>query len=342
MLGKIILQTGLCVLLLVGTRTGAVESAGSKGTADANKAKAAETGLAEKKSAADSNASEVLISLGDEKLTMEQVGWRLPNPDDVQMARLANSWLETELMYAEAERRGITKEPRAAFFADIMRKTAFSQELRRQVADAVKITDEDVAAYYEKNKQTDRMLTTPGKLSFSHIRTETLEEAQTVLEKLKAGEDISALAKKSSVASDAILGGAVKERDYNQIRQLFSEEFLEKLKAAKEGELVGPMLVPGRKGNYEVACKDGETKPTPLPFEQVKENLKSQLELAGKRDAYKSLLDSLVKEAADKTVKSPRLIEAEKAVPEQPQISTRTPFRAAPRPAPKAVRPKKK
>jgi parvulin-like peptidyl-prolyl isomerase len=180
-------------------------------------------------------------------------------------------------------------------------------------------------------------LTTPGKLSFSHIRTETLEEAQTVLEKLKAGENINQLAKNSSTASDAILGGAVKEQDYNQVRRLYSEEFLEKLKAAKEGEFIGPMLVPGRKGNYEVACKDGETKPTPLPFDEVKENLKSQLELTGKRDAYKSLLDSLVKEAADKTVKSPRLIEAEKAVLEQPQMSTRAPFRAAPRPAPRPV-----
>jgi hypothetical protein len=336
MLGKIILQTVLCLLLLAGTCGCAAEVAGPKDAADASEAKAVEAGPAAERSAADSNASEVVISLGDEKLTMQQVGWRVPNPQDAQIARLAKSWLETELMYAEAERRGITKEPRAAFFADIMRKTAFFQELRRQVAEAVKITDEDVAAYYEKNKQTDPILTTRGDLSFSHIATKTLEEAQTVLKKLKEGENINELAKTLSVASDAVLGGAVEKRSYGQIRQLFSEEFLGKLREAKQGEFIGP-LVAGRKGHYEVARKDGETKPVPRPFEEVKEKLKSQLERTGKQEAYRSLLDSLMKEATDKIVKSPRLIQAEKAVLQQPQMSTKVPFRATPRPVPKPV-----
>jgi hypothetical protein len=328
-------------MLLAGTCLSAAEAAGSKDAADANKAKAAETGGAGKKSAADNSASEVLISLGDAKLTMQQIGWRLPNPQGAQMARLAKSWLETELMYAEAERRGITKQPRAEFFADIMRKTAFSQELRRQVTEAVKITDEDVLAYYEKNKETDPKLTTRGNLTFSHIRTKTLQEAQSVLEKLKAGENINDLAKRLSVASDAVLGGVAKERSYSQVRQLYSEEFLEKIRAAKDGEFVGP-VVAGRESYYEVARKDGETKPTPLPFEQVKEKLKSQLERTGKEKAYRSLLDSLMKEATGKIVKSPRLIQAERAVPQGPQMSPKVPFRTAPRPAPKpAPAPKK-
>jgi parvulin-like peptidyl-prolyl isomerase len=201
----------------------------------------------------------------------------------------------------------------------------------------VKITDEDVVAYYEKNKETDPRLTTRGDLSFSHIRTKTLEEAQAVLEKLNAGENINELAKKLSVGSDAVLGGAVKEQSYMQNKRLYGEEFLEKLKAAKEGEFVGPIMMAGRKGGYEVARKDGETKPTPLPFEDVKEQLKSRLERTGKQEAYRSLLDSLMKEATDKIVKSPRLIQAEKAVSQQPQMSTKVPFRAAPRPAPKPV-----
>jgi hypothetical protein len=182
-------------------------------------------------------------------------------------------------------------------------------------------------------------LTTSGNLSFSHIRTNTLEEAQAVLEKLKAGENINELAKKLSVASDAIRrrelkSGEVKNQAYSQIRRLYSEEFLEKLKAAKEGDFVGPVAV-GRKGQYEVARKDGETKSTSLPFEQVKDKLKSQLERKEKRDAYQSLLDSLQKEAAGKIMKSPRLIQAEKTAPQQPPMSTRVPLRATPRPVPK-------
>ena len=53
--------------------------------------------------------------------------------------------------------------------------------------------------------------------------------------------------------------------------------------------------------------------------------------------ADKERLDSLMKEAADKTVKSPRLIQAEKAVSQRPQMSPNVPFRTAPRPTPKPV-----
>jgi len=331
MLCKLILQTLLCVMLLSGTLLCAAEAAGPADTPDANKAMPAKTGPTAQKDAADSNASQVIISLGDQKLTAQQVAWRIPNPQDAQIARLAESWLETELMYAEAQRRGLTKEPRAAFFADLMRKTAFARELRREVTEAVKTTDQDVVTYYEKNKQTDPTLTTPGNLSFSHIATKTLEEAQAVLEKLKAGENINELAKKLSVASDAVLGGAVKQRAYSQIRQLYGDEFLEKLKAAEKGQFIGP-VVAGRKNLYEVARKDGQTNPEPLPFEQVKDKLKSQLERARKQEAYQSLLDSLMKQAADKIVKSPRLIEAEKAASEQPRGRPMGPLRTAPTP----------
>jgi parvulin-like peptidyl-prolyl isomerase len=334
---RTILKAALCMLILAATCLFAVETQVSKKPADVNDAKSDEPAPAANKTA-DANASEVIIKLGDEDLTMQEVLWRVPNPDPVQIARLAKSWLETELLYAEAERRGITNLPKAKFFADIMRKNAFAQELQRQVVEAVKISDEDVQAYYENNKNIDQELTTRGALSFSHVRTKTQQEAEAVLKKLKAGDNINQLAKNLSVASDAIRGGAVNQQSYTQVRRLFSADFLDRLSAAEEGQLIGPVaVVTPRKAFYEVARKDGEVKPVPLPFDQVKDELKPRLERVAQRAAYQSLLDSLTKAAADRIVKSPTLIEAEKAAPERPQpraVRPATPMRPTPAPLP--------
>lgn len=310
---KIIFRAGLCVLFLTITCYSASETITLKDVAEVNEVKTAPT------ASTDSNSlQEVIVSLGDKKLTMQHLRWLHPNAEGIQIATFARWWLESELLYAEAEKRGITNEPKAKFFSELMRRSVFGKELESRVKDAVKITDKDVLAFYEKNKETDRTLTQPGYVGFSHIRTKTLEEAQAVLKRIKAGENINELAKELSIATDARRGGVVDKRRYMVVEKRVGTKFLEAIKAAKEGELIGPIEVEKDGGyEYEVARKKSETKPTPRPFEEVKDKIKSQLQRTEKQEAFRSIVDSLKKEAADKIVKSPRLIEAEKAAAEQ-------------------------
>lgn len=303
MFHKIIFRVILCVLLLTIASCSAPETITSRGTAEVS---GAETTKAESEKVG-SDASEVIIRLGDKKLTVQQVKWMQPNAAGPQIAMLADWWLENELLYAEAKRRGITKERKAKFLAEVMRRRGFAQELRTQVWDAVKISEESILAYYEKNKKTDRNLQRPGRLSFSHIRTKTLEEAQAVLERIKAGEDINELAKELSIDDDAKKGGVVKKRMYKTIRRKFGNEFFEALEAAKEGELIGP--IKAKKDGYEVARQERKIEPEPLPFEKVKDSIKTQLQRTEKDKTLKSLLDSLKKEADDKIVRSPLIIQ---------------------------------
>ena len=67
------------------------------------------------------NTSEVIISWKDKKLTLQQISWMYPSTNNKTIARAANWWLENELLYAEAEKRGITKEPKAKFIAELTR-----------------------------------------------------------------------------------------------------------------------------------------------------------------------------------------------------------------------------
>ncbi|HUW18110.1 MAG TPA: peptidyl-prolyl cis-trans isomerase [Sedimentisphaerales bacterium] len=279
---------------------------------------AAETAPTGEGKEAKNAASEVILSLGDAKLTLEQINWIQPDASDSQIAWLADRWLENELLYAEAEKRGLTSDPKVKFVAEMTRKSRFSQELRMRVQDAVKITDANILAYYQQNKNTDPRLAQPGYLTFAHVRTRTLEEAQDVLNKIKAGEDISELAKKVSVAEDGRRGGMVRKYMYSAVERRYGAKFLEAITSAKENDLVGPVEV-DKAGGYEVAIKKGQIKPVPRPFEEVKDRIKARLEAEEKDKAFKSLMDSLRKEAAGKIVKSPRLIEAEKARAEKPE-----------------------
>jgi len=260
------------------------------------------------------DTSEVIIRWQDKKLTLQQITWMHPATDDKTIARAADWWLENELLYAEAERRGITQEPRAKFIAELMRKKAIAGRLTTQVRDAVKISDQQVRDYYEKHKQTDPMLVQPGYLSFSHIRTSTLEQAQAALERIKAGEDINALARELSIDGDAKDGGVVKKRRYNEVRRYFGTRFFDSINDANQGDLIGPVKV---KGNvYEIARQEGKIEPKPLPFEEVQARLKSNLLRRERRDAANNLAELLKEKAAGEIVKSPRLIDAEKSVSE--------------------------
>ena len=307
MLPKITFRVGLYVLLFTIASCLTPETISVKGTAE-TKSKNLDN------SAVD---SEVIISFGDKKLTMQQVKWMQPGADKKTIARIADWWLDNELLYAEAERRGITREPKAAFLSELMRKKGFAQQLASQVQNAAKISDEKVLAYYEQNKDTDPKLKQPGYLSFSHIRTKTLEQAQAALKRIKAGENINALARKLSIYGDAKKGGVAKKYMYQTVKRRFGNEFFEALTAAGEGELIGPVKT--KDNAYEVARCEGKTKPKILPFEKVKGQIKAKLERTEKSNAFKSLLDTLKEKAADKIVRSPQITQPEKPAGGKPR-----------------------
>ena len=266
--------------------------------------------------------SEVIVSLGDEKLTMEQIKWRYPDPEAYQIVTLANWWIKNELLYAEAVKRGILNQPRAKFLAETGRKGGFAQGLAMQVRDTVEVSDEAIWAYYEKNKNTDSRLGKQGSLGFSHVRTGTLEEAKAVLERIKAGENINDLAKELSIDGDAKRGGIVRRMTYKRVKRRFGAEFLEAMTAAEKDELIGPVEVEveDEDEGYEVARKTEETRPEYLPFEEVQHIIKQRLQAEKAKKAFRELVDSLNEEAADRIVKSPRLIEAEKAAVQRPRM----------------------
>ena len=115
--------------------------------------------------------------------------------------------------------------------------------------------------------------------------------------------EINELAKELSTYSDAQQGGVVDKQSYSTVRRFFGTPFFETLLTAKEGDLIGPAHIRG--DTYEVAIFKSRIEPRPLPFENVKEQIKSKLKRNKATAAYNQLVNSLKDKAADKIVKSP-------------------------------------
>ena len=307
---KVLFRTGLCLFLL---------TVASCETPEKKPSSSATIKIETKETAG--NQSEVIIRFGNEKLTRQQAEWMQPGADDQKLAELAGWWLDNELLYAQAQKRKITDDPKIQFLAELMRKQVYSKEIGLQVQQAVKIDDEKLKAYYEETKTTDPRLSPPALFSFSHIKTKTVEDAQKALERIKAGEDMNSLAMELSIHPDGKTGGTVKKTNSATIQRVYGAKLNETLLAAKQGELIGP--VKNDDGTYEVARLDNKTEPQIIPFEKVKDQFRAKLERTEKSNAFKSLLDSLRKDAAGKVIKSPRIIGAEKSSAEKPTMQER-------------------
>jgi len=242
----------------------------------------------------------VLVSYGDLKLTLAEAKYFIPAPTADALKSISNQWLDLQLLYEDAQKQGLTNDPKAKLQAELMTKQTFAQ-LAMQKAAEVNVTPAQVQEYYEKNKSSDPMLSEPNRFSFTHVRVKTQAEANDLLAKIKAGGDIGALAKEFSTAPDAKNSGAVKKMPQMAIVSQYSDEFAKALADASEGQLIGPIKV---QDGYEIARHEGKLSSSVKPFESVQQMIQSRLEQQEKSSASQKYLEQLKTAAKDKITKA--------------------------------------
>ncbi len=245
----------------------------------------------------------VLMTYGEQQLTMRHILWVNPTAEsDVSMIRkIADYWLDSQLLYEEAVSRNLGDDPRIKFLSDMAAKKVFAGELVNHVRDNVSVDANAVTKYYEENKEKDPSLKTPLYLSFSHVQTNTLAEAEDVRKRIEAGENINELAKELSVAKDAKKGGKAAKYQEKTVKGRFSEEFLVAFNKASEGEIIGPIKVKNDK--YEVARHEGKRRSKLKPFKDVEKAISSRLDGEAKQKAIKKLFESLREKSKSKIEK---------------------------------------
>ncbi len=148
-----------------------------------------------------------IVRVGDAYLTEETIEFLLPSEERVPLSmedkrRFVDRWIETEILYQEALRRGVDEDPRVRarirtleqeFLADHL---AFL-ELRERTA----VSEEEIEAYFEAHEQEYRY-----EYRVSHILVSTLEEAENV-KKLLENNSFAWVANRYSIDPVARRGG---------------------------------------------------------------------------------------------------------------------------------------
>ncbi|MHC4397094.1 MAG: peptidyl-prolyl cis-trans isomerase [Planctomycetota bacterium] len=300
---KIIFRIAFCVFLFTIVSCSTPQTTPDVSAGIDNASEVVPDNLANKEPSDSVNTGEVIISLGDKKLTRQEINWLSPSAGNPKtIAKAANWWLETELLSAEAEKRGITNQTKTKFEIDMKKKEIFARALISKVQESIEVGDEEIRAYYDKNKDIDPTLQRLSRTSFSHITSKTLEEAEAVLERIKAGEHINELAEQLSIHRDAQGRGVVREYPEHMIKQLFGDEFFEAISTAKKDELIGP--VKGKDNAYEIARHEGITESRSLSFLMAKNKIRLRLRRTKSNEVITALINSLKNEATDKIVRS--------------------------------------
>lgn len=166
------------------------------------------------------------------------------------------------------------------------------QELYETLTKDITVTDEEVKAEYEKNKETV-FKKRPGATIY-HIFFGTPEdpEAETKAKeakaKLDAGADFGEIAKEYGKDGTAPKGGLLGDYEYDT--KELGADFMEFVKPLKEGEISQPVKTSF--GWHIIKVTGVRNADSYTPFEEVSEDLKNQL-LMTKKNTF--LQDSLTK-----------------------------------------------
>jgi len=231
----------------------------------------------------------ILASFNGQTITLgefDQLWEEVPEEYKLQLDKsmLLDQMISEKLLMQEAKNMGLEEDNDVLEQIKKMTEQILVQVLiEREILDKVNINDQEVSEYYEQNKES---FTEKEQVYLYNILLETEEEAQDVLEQLKAGGDFSEIAKEKSTGPSAAQGGDLGYLTKGTIIPEI-EEVVFTLEVEELSEVV--------KSDYGFhILKITEKKPeTVRTLEEVKEEIIQTLLPVKQKDAFDSLLEEL-------------------------------------------------
>ncbi len=120
---------------------------------------------------------------------------------DLPAERLLGMIVEQQLLFQEAQRQSLDKDEKIAKQIQEARKLILSQNLQTKMVESIKVNEEEIAKFYEENKQ---FYYDPAEYKLSQIVVDTEEQANAILGQLAAGGNFTEIANtQSKVKPDA-------------------------------------------------------------------------------------------------------------------------------------------
>ena len=172
-----------------------------------------------------------------------------------------------------------------------VRAQIVSEKIFEQVTKGVKVTDNDIEAYYTKNKA---QYSQPQSRDVRHILVKTKKQADELYAQLDNGADFAALAKQYSEDTGSKANGGKLTISKGQTVAPFDETaFL-----LKKNDISKPVKT---EFGYHIIQPLGDVKAAKVtPLKDVKESIRQQLQQTKKNEAMTKWVDELKKDYKDK------------------------------------------
>jgi len=147
-----------------------------------------------------------------------------------------DNWVEQEILYLEAKKRGIDQEDSIQLVLDQYRKNLLAMELVRREFGGTQVTEPEIREYFDKHKNEFLYAVKLGQIVLPNYET-----ALMTLEEIKAGADFYKLAKERSLTRFENPENPRVVTEYlprGTIADFATEEIIYKMKAGEISEVI--------------------------------------------------------------------------------------------------------
>ena len=230
---------------------------------------------------------DAIVRVGEEVLTESHLEILLPSGDKApwsaeEKADFVRQWVEMELLYAEAVRRGLHNDPRVRARLERFEREFLTDHLTfLELRERIEVSDEEIEEYFEDHR--DQYI---HEYRVSHIMVNTLEEAEAILVLLEKNS-FTWVANRHSVDPVARRGGDLGYLTKGNMIPAFETVIFD----LQPGEVSG--IVQSDFGYHILKLVGMREARVKVELDDVREKIMNELVMARRKTAYRELMDRL-------------------------------------------------
>lgn len=242
---------------------------------------------------------QVVARVNKTVLTEADVKDYLPNGaagiSPAQKEEFLRRWVDTELFYQEALKKGLDKDPKVAKqLRDLKREILANQLLQKEVVEKQSVSEAEVKTYFDMH-QTEFQ----NNVRYSQIVVQSPEEAASIKTALNGGADFAKLAKERSLDGNSRANGGDMAGYLQRGSGEMPLDFEEKLFALAKGQT--SEVIKLFNGYFIIKVTDKKPVWPPVKFEDVREGLSNGMTMSRQKTAFDNLTEDLKKTAQVET-----------------------------------------
>ena len=197
-----------------------------------------------------------------------------------------HQWVEMELLYGEAVRRGLHNDPRIKARLESLEREFLADHLVFiELRERIEVSEEEIEEYFEDHR--DQYI---NEYRVSHIVVNSLEEAEQVMELLKT-KSFTWVANRHSIDPVARRGGDLGYLTKGNMIPAFETVVFD----MKPGEVSG--IVQSEFGYHIIKLIGTREAQVKVELADVRERIMNQLVMSRRKRAYRELIDRLYETA---------------------------------------------